>query len=297
MPPSVPPSRPNPGLSAQLRIAFKLGVIAVLIVLLCVPLLLIGGVLHERLQRRDEAIRDITSTWGQPQSIVGPVLNVPYRYSFQTWKEDVVGGRRQEVQVTETAVATAHFLPETLTANGRMDPMVLHRGIYEAVVYAGELTLTGRFPRPDLSAWEVAAEDILWEEATVSVGVTDLRGTRGALHLTFADAEVLLTPGTGLDAAPLGVRARVGTLAKDGDELTFALTLDCNGSGGLFVAPVGMETRVQLQAPWPDPKFTGAFLPARRTVTADGFNAEWEVSFYGRSYPQQWSSRESPGAF
>jgi inner membrane protein len=71
--------------------------------------------------------------------------------------------------------------------------------------------------------------------------------------------------------------------------MTFEFTLALNGSGSLKVAPFGMQTRVRLTSPFPDPSFQGAFLPAQRKVTANGFEADWQVSYYGRGYPQQWS--------
>jgi inner membrane protein len=47
---------------------------------------------------------------------------------------------------------------------------------------------------------------------------------------------------------------------------------------------------VKLASPWPAPGFQGAFLPVQREVTPGGFNATWQVSYYGRDFPQQWSS-------
>src|SRR3989475_7006461 len=39
------------------------------------------------------------------------------------------------------------------------------------------------------------------------------------------------------------------------------------------------------------PAFRGAFLPADRSLRPDGFDATWKVSYYGRDYPQSWTSR------
>src|SRR5678815_1024916 len=41
-------------------------------------------------------------------------------------------------------------------------------------------------------------------------------------------------------------------------------------------------------APWPDPSFDGAFLPAERKVGAGGFDARWQVLDLNRSYGQHW---------
>src|SRR5205814_9008622 len=58
-----------------------------------------------------------------------------------------------------------------------------------------------------------------------------------------------------------------------------------------FFAPFGVQNEATLKSNWPDPAFRGAFLPADRSVRRDGFNANWKVSYYGRDYPQQWTSR------
>ena len=292
MPIPMPPVVPAVLLRRQVATAVKAAVIGALILLLLIPLAMIRGVLSERQHRRREAVEDITSVWGRRQSLVGPILTVPYRYSFQTWKEQVVNGRSQQTRVTETAVATAHFLPVTLFFRGRLEPSVLHRGIYEAVVYGGQLEISGEFAPPEFDAWKVDPEDVLWEDARVSLGVTDLRGTRAALTMQLGESAVPLTPGTRIAAFPAGVQGDAGEAVRDGESLPFSMSLDIKGSGGILFAPLGRQTEVRLASPWPDPKFGGAFLPAEREVAAEGFEATWQVSYYGRSYPQQWSNRD-----
>ena len=89
----------------------------------------------------------ITSSWGKEQSIIGPVLIVPYRYSIKSWKEQpVAGGKSEKVEVVETAVANAYFLPSTLAIEGGIQPTRLRRGIYQAVVYTGKFEFSGNLP-------------------------------------------------------------------------------------------------------------------------------------------------------
>jgi len=52
--------------------------------------------------------------------------------------------------------------------------------------------------------------------------------------------------------------------------------------------PLGRQTDVKLTSTWADPSFDGAYLPAEREVGPEGFGAKWGVSYYGRSFPQQW---------
>lgn len=81
--PALPPlPKSQPSLGKRYRTIIKLIGVGVLIVLLLVPLQMITGVLSDRLNRRNEAVADITSSWGKQQSIVGPVLMIPYQYRF-----------------------------------------------------------------------------------------------------------------------------------------------------------------------------------------------------------------------
>jgi len=75
------------------------------------------------------------------------------------------------------------------------------------------------------------------------------------------------------------------------------MTLDLKGSRGIRFAPVGQQNRVKLRSPWSAPSFGGAFLPAERTVNDQGVDASWEVSWYGRSYPQQSTDQAGNRAF
>jgi inner membrane protein len=274
----------------------KLGMIAALTLLLLVPLTMIRSVLSERLERRQEALANITATWGGAQLVSGPVLIIPYKYRTKAWKEQVVNGRVERAEATETRTAQACFLPERLQVTGALAAEALHRGIYQAVVYRGDLQLAGAFAKPSFDEWKVAPEDILWDEALVTLAITDLRGAKGALNLTLDGQACPLEPGSKLADFPSGVHVRIPGLARD-KELVFELQLPLNGSGALRFAPVGRQTRVQLTSPWPDPKFAGAFLPSQRTVGPAGFTADWEVSYYGRPYPQQWSSQEAAQPF
>ena len=295
---NAPPASPPPVIRrARFGTTLKMGAIAGLVLVLLIPLAMIRSVLTERLARRQEALVNITSTWGSDQVINGPVLIVPYKYRVKAWMEQVISGRLERVETMETLTAQAHFLPEKLQVNGQLISDVRHRGIYQAVVYRGDLQVSGSFSKPVFDEWKVAPEDILWDDACVTLAISDLRGAQEVLTLNFAGQACPLTPGSKLKGFSSGVHARVKGLSPEPAELPFDLKLTINGSGSMRFAPVGRQTRVQLSSSWPDPKFDGAFLPVTRTVSPAGFQAEWAVSYYGRSYPQQWSTRDDPPPF
>jgi inner membrane protein len=124
---------------------FKMTAIAILVLLLLIPLSMVRSVLQERLQRRETAVKEITSTWGSEQVVLGPVLIVPFNQIQKTWKDQIVNRQVERMEVTETIRRQAFFLPETFNAVGSLNPSRLHRGIYETVVYSGALNLSGSF--------------------------------------------------------------------------------------------------------------------------------------------------------
>ena len=276
-------------------IVLKMAGLGLLVLLLLIPLGQIESVLDERLARRHEAVAEITQSWGRMQTVVGPILTLPYRHQEKVWKEQTTNGRVERVEVQETRTDRAYFLPQELHVEATIDPHRLYRGIYDTVVYRSRLALSGRFGQPDLAALGIDAGDVVWDEATLSLAVSDLRGVQDALEMGWGTERLRLVPGTPLEEFPSGVGARVPGLQHAKGDIPFALDLALNGSEELRVAPVGVTNVVRATSTWPDPGFRGAFLPAERTIGPAGFEAHWRVSYYGRGYPQAWTGR-APGS-
>ena len=285
----------SPFPSAPRSTVLKMAGIGVLVLLLLVPLGQIESVLDERLTRRQQAVDDITQSWGRMQTVVGPLLMIPYRYQEKVWKQQTTDGRTEPVEVLETRTDRAWFLPQELRVEATMDPHRLYRGIYDTIVYRSTLALSGRFGPPDLAALGIEARDVVWDEATLSLAVSDLRGVQEALEIGWGRERLRLTPGTSVADFPSGVATRVPGLRDARDGVAFDLDLALNGSEELRVAPVGVTNVVRVTSTWPDPGFRGAFLPAERTIGPTGFDAQWRVSYYGRGYPQAWTER-APGS-
>ena len=133
---------------------------------------------------------------------------------------------------------------------------------------------------------QIEEQNILWEDALITFAISDLRGVKEALHLQWGEARLPLAPGSKLKGFPTGVFARPGNLRESTGLIPMKLELTLNGSGGIRFAPVADQNMVQLASPWPDPSFQGAFLPTKRNVTAAGFTADWQLSYYGRDFAQ-----------
>src|SRR5438128_12460574 len=263
-PPPLPKSQPSFG-KRHSTIIKLLGVGALVLILL-IPLLMITGVLTDRLQRRNEAVADITSSWGKEQSLIGPVLGIPYQYKFKAVKEmPAPDGKMERREVEETAIANAYFLPETLNVSGKVQTQKLHRGIYDAVVYRAQTVLSGKFVPPDFGPLKIDLKDVQWKDAFVTIAINDLRGTREAIALDWGRAKHPMLPGSQVPGYTTGATAPLGTDQPIAAEVQFSIPLDFNGSEGVFFAPFGVQNESTLKSNSPDPGFRGAFLPADRS--------------------------------
>lgn len=74
--------------SSQMLRLFSVGLLALL---LQIPIAMIGGLVSERQERRQAAVAEVSSKWGNVQSIIGPALLVPYTYR---WTETTAGGQQ-----------------------------------------------------------------------------------------------------------------------------------------------------------------------------------------------------------
>ncbi|HSS50419.1 MAG TPA: cell envelope integrity protein CreD [Thermoanaerobaculia bacterium] len=266
-------------------VAVKIAIIGGLILMLLIPLGMVSSLVSERQAREKEATKEVADSWGRPQMLSGPVLTVPYLEHVKDAKGKEIG----------TQTYWVRFLPETLKIEGNVETEKRNRGIFEVAVYRTGLHWTGTFQRPSFDEWHVEPKDVLWRDAYLSIGVPDMRGITSGVGLTWGSRPLQLSPGGAEDGLwHSGLRVGIPDLAagKAEDVYAFAFDLTVNGSESLSFVPLGKETTVALKSNWPSPSFCGEFLPARRTVHGTGFDARWNVSWFGRNYPQQWRTSD-----
>jgi inner membrane protein len=282
-----PPVIPTPA-RRRLAIFLKIGGIGLLIALLHIPLGLTHGVLRERQGFQAQATQEIAGIWGKAQQVTGPVLAVPYACKTMVIRQKIVGDKVVPVEEPGLTWSTAYFLPDKLAVQGKVEPEVRHRGIYDAVVYSTKLKFAGDF-LPDFAAAGIEHERVDWAQARLLFGVSDLRGVRsvGPVQLTGGAAKAF-EPAESGSFLPLEARLEgVGA----GQRLEFSLEVALQGSEFLQLVPVGKTTSVLLESPWADPSFMGAYLPVERSVGEAGFKARWETSHFSRGFPASWSDR------
>jgi len=272
-------------LSPATILTAKLVVIGVLGLGLWIPTSIVGLLVSERSNRRDEVVSEVSATWGRAQLVEGPVLSVP----ISMLEEDENGRRARRT-------AWVNQLPETLEVRGVLEPEVRYRAIYEVVLYRGSLSLRGTFPPLDPARWGVKPEDVQWDRAVLTFGVSDPKGLREIPRLVLGGATLVFEPGAGRGPFPDGLGAAVEIQwpgnGEEGMGLPFEIEVELAGSESLRFLPMARETVVELAAPWSDPSFDGAFLPEERTVTQSDFEALWRVLSLHREVPQNWISAD-----
>jgi inner membrane protein len=75
---------------------------------------------------------------------------------------------------------------------------------------------------------------------------------------------------------------RVEGLARPNAQFNVTSALRFSGAQRIAVLAYGKTTHLSVQGDWPSPGFDGGFLPVNRTVSSDGFTAEWSVPFIAR---------------
>ena len=268
------------------RLALKSIVIVVLILVLWGAVMLIQGLIDERQNRQQEAINEVSSKWGQQQTLSGPVLTVPYI----EYEKNPNAYNEPNTPYLKT-IKYAHFLPGALSVDGKLYPEKRYRGIYEVVVYNSNLGFKGKFSSPDLASLNVPKENILYDDAFVSVGINDLRGIEEEISLQWNNDKKSLNPGIASnDVLASGISTPVAILKSDTAKTSydFSFNLKLKGSQLLYFTPLGKETNINLSAGWSTPSFDGSFLPDKRTVSDSSFTANWKVLHLNRNYPQSW---------
>ena len=265
-------------------ITIRLITIGILILLLLIPVSMVEDLIREREYRQADAIREVSSKWGEQQTITGLVLTIPYKTFEKVYEKEST----EKFKLVES-IEYAHFLPEALNIKGDITPEVRYRGIYEVIVYNSKVNLSGNFSTPKFEEWKIDNANVIWEDAFVSLGLTDLRSIQENISVKWNDKKYFFNPGVASnDVIQNGISTRLSLKSSDSSsaKASFSLDLNFNGSSSLYFVPLGKTTKVDINSKWKNPSFDGAFLPDDRTISTEGFKANWEVLHLNRSYPQ-----------
>lgn len=260
-------------------VTIRLMSIGFLVLLMLIPIGFVEELISDRQFTKQEAVDEISQKWGNPQTISGPIITVPYQ------AEEQVYNSAKDKYESQIVTKHAYLLPEKLSVSADVKSETRRRGIYEAVVYKSAIKIEGSFDYEELK--KLGINNLELSKAHITQGVSDLRSLN-SVQLDFDGSTKDFDPGS---MALIVIESGISTQLKldtsyFSKKSSFKYTLEFNGSQTLNFIPVGKETHISISADNPNPKFDGAFLPEKSDITKDGFTAEWNVFHLNRNYPQ-----------
>jgi inner membrane protein len=252
---------------------FKLFLTIVVGLVLTIPLFSIWLLVYDRQTQQEEATSSITAGWGGPQVMAGPVLVIPYRANAT----ETVVQNGQSVTRTNQVTKELTISPEVVELSTELRPDVRKRSIYEAVVYDAAVSGKARFALPpDLARSGVDPAQMDLSRAELRFGLSDPRGLGANPRVAAGGRSLRMLPGGG-SGGGRGFFAWLDATGIASQPLVVDFAYDFRGNASLSLAPQAGDTHWTVKSSWPSPSFGGDFLPAERSVGANGFQATYRV--------------------
>ena len=240
------------------------------IVLLSLPLMMVRELINERADYRSEVVDAIEQSTSGSQKLAGPLIAIPITETLTRMEN------QKEVNYQRSWVY--YWLPESLAVTGKQTVESRRVGIYSGQVWHNALQIKASFDPLRLAA--LRKTNIVLGQPRLVVSVGDARGI-GAIHAPEVNGNVLsVEPGLGISGDGAGIHMPMPALAQDNKPLEIAFSLDLNGTGEFSLVPIGRNSELQLTSNWPHPGFLGSFLPTQREVSAAGYRAHWQSSWF-----------------
>ncbi|HDU5849107.1 TPA: cell envelope integrity protein CreD [Klebsiella pneumoniae subsp. pneumoniae] len=240
------------------------------IVLLSLPLMMVRELINERADYRSEVVDAIEQSTSGSQKLAGPLIAIPITETLSRMEN------QKEVNYQRSWVY--YWLPESLAVAGKQTVESRRVGIYSGQVWHNALQIKASFDPLRLAA--LRKTNIVLGQPLLVVSVGDARGI-GAIHAPEVNGNVLsVEPGLGISGDGAGIHMPMPALAEDNKPLEIAFSLDLNGTGEFSLVPLGRNSELQLTSNWPHPGFLGSFLPTQREVSAAGYRAHWQSSWF-----------------
>lgn len=252
------------------------------ILLLLIPLTMVREIIVERSDYRDEVEDAIRQSTSGPQKVVGPLIAIPVTELYTSLEDG------KEIQRKRSYI---HFwLPESLVVEGNQNVEARKIGIYEGQVWHNDVSVKAEFNAERLS--DLNHPNISIGKPFIVVGVGDARGIGVVKAPQVNGTSLVVEPGTGLDGRAQGIHIPLPDASWTEQNLSMALSLNLSGTGDFSVVPVGRNSEMTLTSNWPHPNFLGDFLPAKREISASGFKAHWQSSWFANNLGERFNDEK-----
>ena len=259
--------------------AFKVIGIFILTLLMSWAVSYVNSLILERQSRQYQVKEDIAKSSARAQTLLGPVLVVPYIESYtETTTEDSV--KKTEAK----SVQKAEFIfPENVIISGGFSNEYKKLGIYKALMYQLGGSVKGNFKLPDHLNIRPshAGGSITMLPSYISLGVSDPRGITTKPVFSWGNTQLPFSQGSRVNAIGNGIHVAIGNIEDSlARTIAFEFKLNLRGTDDFNLIPIAENNTIALHSSWQSPHFYGSFLPdsASQKIDATGFSANWAVS-------------------
>ena len=266
----------------------KMLMVGFLTLVLLIPLFFVQNLISERSQRKTEMVDEVTDLWGKDVLFYGPMLRIPYT-SYEAY--NVTNPKTGVTTIERKAITNyAYFFPNELKNTSKIKKNEsLKRGIFNHVVFTADMTFKGNF-----SKLGIEDENIQWEKAAVIVKTTNLKSIKSELKIQLNKDKFSFEPQNNDKSyySVLATNTFDYKLLANTDKINFDFAITYNGSNSVKFIPVGKITTVSVDSDWESPSFEGSFAAndTTKTITKNGFHADWKVLDINRTFSQQYAN-------
>ena len=265
-------------------ILLKVGIIAIIILVLLIPSAWIQDLVVQRNGYNQQIMQSVSDRWSGSQLIEGPVLVLPY-------KKQVSELNTSQKMITHDVIENIYVLPEKLGINAGIKTQKLRQGITDVTVYNAKVLLQGSFIKPEFDKLGIDSNQVLYDKARLIFSMSDLKGLKNNPVVNLAGHNY--TADYVYDTTPYGKGLQINFAVPQDGDFNFSYALNIKGSNEFNFMQLGKETQVDINSDWLSPVFSGSSSPDVRNITQSGFTAQWHMLNYNRPFPQAWTGNDT----
>ena len=285
---------------------FKILLLILLVLLLLIPLAMIRGLINERSRTAASAEAGIMEAWGSELVAAGPVIAVPGIRTEEIRTRTERDGDKIDIV---TKPFTLIITPRELVIGADFKTEVRKRGIFSVPLFYGDLSLSGNFNPAQALSSVLPNEEVFLNQAELIIVLSSQKGIRRIEKAEWNGRSLFFQPGN----QGFNIASRVDSISArytnkfsgsgiyaalpefSNNETEFEISIAIQGGQLVRFLPMGQDTGAVVSADWASPSFQGSFLPGSSSISNDGFEAAWNISYLSRDIPLHWKIEADGG--
>lgn len=260
--------------SSDKYLSIRLASISAITLAFFIASFFINRTINDRQELFKKVKGDIALSWAGKQTMIGPILAVPY-------VEHLKNGRERDFML---------LLPDSFDVKINSESQIRSRGIFDIPVYESNIEMKCSF-NPEILSHSLKADAIDWRSAKFIICISEPKGLKD-VEVKFLGLHLPINPGIGaLNTSLDGINIPVNLEQNWKKSFDIKFQISLKGSESFSIVPIGKTNNINAVSNWPDPSFVGYLLPDTKTINKQGFKAEWTVNSLAVNFPDVFSAK------